>query len=313
MTSSAWSARPGVELSLAEAVAERLGATWAAPGAAPPAYFNYVSTLGGRLDFALTGDLTGLTLHAQGRHTDGTLFDRQANPDLDLGPLPEFLDITLLLRDPDGRTVDRVWTADGAWTGYDDSLWGGDSVVLDFDDRCDRARPRQGDLRLAGCASIRVDVAERAGVARHLGGGAAPLDLTQMTQMRFDLLSDAPVEVCMHGAQGRQRCAPATGTAVEASAFRGRAGSCGGLSDVELITFTTTRPGDAQIVVRDLAFDLGSPVSDCAALVPATASLVTGLARPAPAGCSVGGRPSPAPLLLVSLVLSFVARRRKEV
>ncbi|MBL4634431.1 MAG: hypothetical protein JKY56_11195, partial [Kofleriaceae bacterium] len=328
-----WSAQTGFELTLAEDVLDGLEPSWATPSTLPEAYFESSAVLGSVVYTSVKRrpeNTENLWLRTTRVLEDGTsTFDLEA-----LGSLQgahatrfePFLDATLELIGDDGTVLDRTWGSDGAWTVVDDSMWGGASRVLSFTDiDCHsisaQASPADTEsLQLAGCGALTADVAEFAGVARHLAGGLAPLDLSDTPYMRFWMQSDVALNVCaeMHSRDASEPpcvrvAAQPEGNyvAVPLKSFRVES-SCEdvALEDVHLFTFTTHQAGVATIEVSQLSFGFEADAQEFSDLESCD------VVDAAPRGCGCTGTPGETPntewILLVALALLINSRRRQK-
>ncbi|MEM1416343.1 MAG: hypothetical protein AAGH15_15650, partial [Myxococcota bacterium] len=311
LTVQVWSPVPGHEVTLLEELLARV-ALGARLGAAPPrAHLSAIAKRGGEI-----------TLHTLGEHAPGdalrvTRRDERGELTTDTLPLegrealaaPGVLDATVELVDATGEVLDRTWVSDGAWTLYDDGLWGGQTAVHAFSDGtdgsgCGDAPPAPfGALAFAGCARTHASVDEAAGVARHFGGGASNLDLAGFGALAFQLALEGTtsVEVCLESRDGRRACAE---TEAEAGAVRLDLGAfttslegaaCEGapLDAVSLLSVTAGGPGERRVEVWGLRFLPGTP-----------SAAACEVAESAPArGCASGTTTGMAGWLAVALFL----------
>ena len=119
-----------------------------------------------------------------------------------------FLDATVeLVRD--GVVEDRVWLSDGAWAPFDDSLWGGSTVLSRFERMdCkgeDNNTLANGDVELSGCGAVDATVSQSngyAGVARHI---STPIALNTWSEMSFYLRSERSTQVCIDVLDSNER------------------------------------------------------------------------------------------------------------
>jgi len=122
--------------------------------------------------------------------------------ELDVGRI---LDVTAELV-VGGKVQDQVWLSDGAWAAYDDSLWGGASVVNFRRTGCS-PHTIPGRLAFAGCARAEGNVADNAGfggVARHF---ARPVPLEGTTSFALYVDATRAVELCVQTKAGGSYCA----------------------------------------------------------------------------------------------------------
>lgn len=212
---------------------------------------------------------------------------------LAVGLVPE---LTVELYD-EGVLADRVWLSDGAWTPFDDSLWGGGTELSSFSSECDAAAGSIPEgLALSGCASMsagRVDT--YAGVARHIPQGIATSDFRSVS---FRYRSAHSVEACIEDTRSfarRCRSLPAhtsfEATQVSLSSF-GDNSADAPLDRVHLVTFTVREEGD--LAVANLAFST--------AVVEA----------PPSASCSLGHAAGWGQLWLLALAFGVLRRRRSN-
>ncbi len=117
-------------------------------------------------------------------------------------------DLTLDVLD-NGRLVDQLWLSDGAWAQFDDSLWGGGTVVDSFQTDCEDGLVSRHDqsahLSLSGCATVSAQQVDQfVGVARHITRGLA---LGAFESVALSYISDAPIKVCIEDTStGHQAC-----------------------------------------------------------------------------------------------------------
>lgn len=225
--------------------------------------------------------------------TQGTLGGAGIDVRLVVGLLPE---LTVELYD-DGQLTDRVWLSDGAWTPFDDSLWGGGTELSSFSAECDgpNATVAEG-LELSGCGRMSASAVDTyAGVARHVPQGVSTTDFRSMS---FRYRSAHSVEVCVEDTRSfarRCRALPAKAAAetvhVSLSGFQDRSSEAP-LDLIHLVTFTMGEEGD--LAVSRLAF--GDAIVDA----------------PASASCSLGQGASWAQLWLFALAFGVLRRRRSN-
>lgn len=320
-----WSKRPGYELALAGDILQSAHAAPPEKASVPRSYFQYGHTLGSHIEALVTSDASeNLTLRTTRLLTSGMLIsDEQPVRMLQFqkGFAP-YLEVTMELLDASRNVIDRMWMSDGAWTPLSDAMWGGKTQVKD-------ARivactlpgspaSRSDELALAGCAKLSAQVSEFAGVARHLGGGAAPLDVSAYDSVSFTMQSSHPVRVCLES-QGRtgseQPCAQLaavsqpTRVTLPMSEFVSGS-SCRPLPStaLETISFVSSEPAALELTVDDLRF--GPLVGAVSATLPCQK------AEDAPSqlasGCSTTGqRPIPAAGMMMLLALLGILSLRR--
>lgn len=321
----AWSMRPGYELALASDLLQGVPANPPETVTVPTHYFRAGRTLGRQLE---------ASVHTDGSEPLSLLITRllpSGAMQSDEQPLrmesiqqtfPAFLDATVELVDSHGKVVDRMWMSDGAWTRLDDSLWGGKTqVIASSTVACElaaNAAEGVGELALSGCASLSANVAEFAGVARHIGGGFAPLDIARFQSVSFAMRSNRPVRVCLESAQipgGQQPCAdiaaspkPATITLPIAAFVRPDTCGAATVTSLDTVSFVTREPGALDLAVADLR------LHEDAANSPATLPCQPSAQRSHGCGCTIGGKPGPTPpsplLWLMAVALLSLLRRR---
>ncbi len=321
-----WSRKPGYALTLFEDIVDPMGVTWAPVGERPSSYLAQATVLGSEVHAELRGQgADDLRLVAQVRRENGELElvdlgDAVSGiTELDVGLSTE---LTLSVVDADERTVDEMWLSDGTWTVLDDSMWGGGSEITSFSpDACpERPATEQGALALSGCAHLEANLEQFAGVARHLGGGRAPLDATGYGAMRVYIQSSQPTRACLERMEGEGAEHPCVRlpaypdgrwVTVDLSAAR-RLDTCEPIQadGIHLVSFTATAPGPLELSVGGLT------------LVPSSADAESGLPcaegpgadePEATAGCGCRQRPGgdgPAALLLMFAALGWARRRR---
>ncbi|MBV1861248.1 MAG: hypothetical protein KUG77_22715, partial [Nannocystaceae bacterium] len=206
----AWSPRAGYELALLQDVIAHAQAHWGITAQAPEAYIRHASSIGSTVSFELSEGGRDNDLHLQlaTRATDGDWVVQAlslATPRSTIEGTGPFAEATLELVDPEGTIVDRAWMSDGAWTVLDDSMWGGATTVQSWSAQtCPNVKAVEDApdaMRLDGCGRLRADVADFAGVARHLGGGAAPLRSAEFGGVAFWLRSNREIKVCLEDSQ----------------------------------------------------------------------------------------------------------------
>jgi MYXO-CTERM domain-containing protein len=285
-----WSRRPGYELILAQNVLDQVGARLEGEAQGPSGYFSDIRTLGGSLDGNVHSEQgQNLSLRTTRLLEDGQMHTETSA--LSAGPFrissKPFMDATLELVDSKNKVVDRVWVSDGAWTAIDDAMAGGHTKVTSLEtSKCQKREvaTRSGDLSLSGCATLTADVADYAGVARHLGGGLAPVDLHGYAAVEFTLAADAPVRVCLEQPVATPEGQPCVELAAQPTATRMSvplvsflgANTCAPVAAESLATvsFVTRTAGPTRIDVRELAFTTRAsaaspPLVSCLGAAPA--------------------------------------------
>jgi len=184
---------------------------------------------------------------------------------------PSSADVTMeLVRK--GKVLDRVWVSDGAWTILDDSLAHGRSNVIDFENRdCSAVQPHgESDVILSGCGRIEAQVDRFAGVARHIAGGLAPLNLAGFSSATFWLKSAMPTWMCFE-MNSRKGLAPLCRTlpsvpegawiTVPLNQVR-TTDDCkqSTFTDVSLVSFAVHASGPASLEVGSLSFNRDVPL-----------------------------------------------------
>jgi MYXO-CTERM domain-containing protein len=279
-----WSRRPGYEIALAEAILSAQKVTWTEAGTVPAAHVAEARTLGGVMEAEIAAgsvEPSELSMRVTRLLEDGTtaselLAVKSPHVGLDY---PPYLDMTLELLDPEGRAIDRAWLTDGAWTSLDDGLWGGATHVNELVTIGCMTRtraPAEGDLTLSGCARLRAQVSEVAGVARHFSGGYAPVDLSDHGALEVTLTSNQPVRICIEkpdSEPGEPPCADIAGPLdnervhLSFSAFSA-ANKCKAERPkvAASVTFTARRKGYLDLTASDLVFTRAAPRSGSAML-----------------------------------------------
>jgi hypothetical protein len=284
----AWSAIPGYELALADAILAGTGATLREGAASPAAFVTRAGSLGGAISADVGGAAAGLHVRTTRLLEDGTTAT-------ELAPLTggrfsarvaKTLETTLDLVDSSGKTVDRVWLSDGAWALLDDAVVGGATGSATVETTgCRRTTPTlDSDLALAGCAHFSGEVRGLAGVARNLARAVAPLDLRDYEGISFTYASNLPVRACLEQA-GRaasaQPCvtlAPSATTTVSLplSAFAAESDACAttpkvGLTAVTFVAATGTGTTSLALAVDELTLHRAAP--DAASVLAASPCL----------------------------------------
>ncbi|MBL4685263.1 MAG: hypothetical protein JKY37_11785 [Nannocystaceae bacterium] len=321
----AWSPRPGLELAILHDVLERSGATWGLIAEAPQVYVRRASTLGSSVDFELSprSEGSGLQLRLSTRATDGEWVVRGlsiVSARKSRYSSEPFAEATLEVVDASGSVVDRVWMSDGAWTALDDSMWGGETLMHTWsNDGCpDVSTPglATDSIRLDGCASVHATVSDFAGVARHIGGGSAPLRSETFGGVEFWLRSSRELKVCLEDL-GRpaedQACvllaARPDGQYIQIprAAFRSL-DTCAPLSDydVSLVSFVAIGEGELELEVSALTLTTraraaSTPISSC-----------TTVTEEKVVGCGCQSQRGYPPWSLLALVVFFMRRRPRQ-
>lgn len=222
----------------------------------------------------------------------GTLDGDGVNVQMDVGLVPE---LTVELYDGEVLT-DRVWLSDGAWTPFDDSLWGGGTELTSFSSECESASTNTPEgLVLSGCGRMSASAVDTyAGVARHIPQGVATSDFRSVS---FRYRSAHAVEACIEDTRSfSRRChtlpaqAALATTHVSLSSFRDTGDAP--LDRVHLVTFTVGEEG--ELAVSSLAFSM-TPVD-----------------FPTSASCSVGHAEGWGQLWLFALAFGVLRRRRSN-
>ncbi len=200
----AWSAIPGYELALADAILAGTGATLHEGAASPTSFVTSARSLGGAISATVGGAATGLNVRTTRLLEDGTTATELAPlaGGRFAGRFAKTLETTLDLVDSSGKTVDRVWLSDGAWALLDDAVVGGAAGSATVETTgCRRTTPTvDSDLALAGCAHFSGQVHGLAGVARNLARAVAPLDIHDYEGISFTYASNLPVRACLEQA-----------------------------------------------------------------------------------------------------------------
>ncbi|MBL4636927.1 MAG: hypothetical protein JKY56_23950, partial [Kofleriaceae bacterium] len=292
--------------------------TWVAPteliSGAPTIVITEAELLGSNLDvvverFSGQGSLpVRLLVHRLA--PNGTMLEPQVIAvDTVAGPTRMRLDvglvrdITIDVLDGDS-VVDQLWLADGAWAPFDDSLWGGGTIVDEFNTTCsshsvnDLMRDRSTTLELSGCAEVDSSSVDRfVGVARHVSRG---VDLESFNSILFWYRSDERVEACAEDTElGLRYCSEleaspqgqfADLTLLELKWNDGR---------VHLVTFTREQAGVLE--VSGLAF------SDALVVPDAEVSDVGGC------GCNTSHPGQyPGTWFIIVAVIGLAGRRRRR-
>ena len=236
----------------------------------PDAFIGWGHTFGGEIDLGVrykSGSrdaIVRITALADDGHSEFvrefnvTMLHQQTRltlkPDL-------FLDATVELIQND-TIQDRVWLTDGAWAPFDDSIWGGRTVVSRFTRVGCRSQEDVelffGDIQISGCAEVDATVLQNngyAGVARHI---STPIALNTWDGISFHLKSDRASQVCIELPESNEwGCVDlesiSEGGEVEVSLKNF------GLSDIAMrmtqkpiFVWTDNAPGSVTVVVSNL-------------------------------------------------------------
>jgi MYXO-CTERM domain-containing protein len=292
----AWSAIPGYELALADAILAGTGATLHEGATSPTAFVTSARSLGGTISADVGGAATGLNVRTTRLLEDGTTATELAPlaGGHFAGRFAKTLETTLDLVDSSGKTVDRVWLSDGAWALLDDAVVGGAAGAATVETTgCRRTTSTvDTDLALAGCAHFSGEVHGLAGVARNLARAVSPLDIHDYEGISFTYASNLPVRACLEQA-GRaasaQPCvtlAPSATTTVTlpVSAFAAESDGAGvdgngcattpkvGLTAVTFVAATGTGATSLALAIDELTFHRAAPA---AASTLATSSCIS--------------------------------------
>ena len=220
-------------------------------------------------------------------------------------PLVRDVTVDLMVND---QVVDQLWLSDGWWAQFDDSLWGGHSVVRLFTtEDCSLADFNLADeavVEFSGCARVESDdVDDYVGVARHI---FRPISLLGVSSINVRYQSAGPVTACLEDTStGDRSCielpAAATGrrVAIDASAL------APSTERADLVTFTVAPPNNgasAELEVAGLSFGANTATLFAETDAPHASSGV---------GCRTDGADDPYflwPMLLAILLLAI--RRR---
>lgn len=323
----AWSKRPGYELSLAGDILSAMGVAPPSSVSTPASYFQRGRTLGSHIEAIIhTNGSDNLTIRTTRLLTNGMLLsDEQPVRMLQFQQgFSPYLDVTMELLDSGRNVVDRMWMSDGAWTQLSDAMWGGktqlaSSRVIGCDLFASDTVP-QDDLALSGCASLSAQVSEFAGVARHIGGGYAPLDVSTYQAISFAVRSDHPIRICLESQQragSDQPCAqiPASLQADQVtlpmSAFLSK-DTCrtAAATALETVSFVSSEAGSLDLTVSGLRFV--KHAETFAATLPCNP--VEETPSLGASGCSATGRRPPqnmGPMMLLILVGIISLRRAR--
>jgi hypothetical protein len=176
-----------------------------------------------------------------------------------------------------------------------------------------------GDLALSGCAEVRAEVSEFAGVARHLGGGAAPLDVSSYQGVAITLRSNQPVRMCLEPDRALSGGAPCIDLPASASrerrwiaidAFRGSS-SCAPTpaAPVTTVSFTAREGGTLDLEAGDLVFTAAPPAA-AAPMLPCAPPGGASASTDASPGCRAGRSSSLSALWSAALAAAGLAARR---
>ncbi len=319
-----WSRRPGYELALAREILQAASTRPPSSVKVPSSYFQFGRTLGSHIEALVNSDgADGLTMRTTRLLPSGVLVsDEQPLRMLTFQQgFEPYLDVTMELLDSNRKVMDRLWMSDGAWTKLDDSLWGGKTQVLASSfigcELTENTAWKREELALAGCAKISAQVSEFAGVARHLGGGFAPLDVSAYQSVSFALRTSAPIRVCLESQSrvgSEQPCVtlPASpqgaSVTLPMSAFV-QANTCLPVPPTALstVSFVSSEPGALELQVSDLRF--GHTTPDAVAALPC----VLPQDPPSLSGCAtIPGRsqPTPGAMLLLLVMVGMLSLRR---
>ncbi len=113
--------------------------------------------------------------------------------------LPPFFDAMADLVKPDGTVVDTVYIADGAFAAFDDTEFGGSSLLSStVNQGCQRdSDTRPGDFVITGCAQSQGMVDKYGVIVRVMEGPAAPYDFSDYQAISFSYRSDTELVLCM--------------------------------------------------------------------------------------------------------------------
>ncbi len=323
-----WSKRPGYELALALDILASLNAEPPRTVSVPHSYFQMGRTLGSHIEARIhTDGADNLTLRTTRLLTNGLLLsDEQPVRMLQFQQgFSDYLEVTMELLGSGRNVLDRMWMSDGAWTNLTDAMWGGKTHVADSRiigcDLPPTASMRSDDLALSGCAKLSAQVSEFAGVARHIGGGFAPLDVSKYQRVSFSVASTHPIRVCLESqnrAGNEQPCAQlpaypqATTVHLPMTAFVSKS-SCSAVPStaLETVSFVSTEPGALDLTVSGLRFGTGPEES--AATLPCTPTE----ASPAPlaTGCSATRHSSPpgsGAMMMLLILMGMLSLRRAQ-
>jgi|GEM_PF-2372305 len=261
-----WSDKPGIALTLAEDILAHFGVESPVTAPPPSSYFTHAGTLGQRISVETAGDpairLRRTLLLASGE-TQVEVFE-EANEAF-LNPHTLFVDATLEIIDDSGQALDRVWMSDGAWALMDDRLEGGTSTVESQSFQCPSRTSEssigKGSVLLSGCARVEANVAEYAGVARHIGGAFAPLALTSLRSMSLTLRNSEAVEICLHSAaEDTRRCRDLQPreqerkVSLNLNGFVDQDCQASSMADLAFVSILSKTPGPIEISASELTF-----------------------------------------------------------
>lgn len=256
--------------------------------------------------------------------------------------LPDALDTTVDLLHR-GKLIDTVWISDGAWTPYDDSLFGGASQVRDFT-RFDCSHTPAADvsrllgegamgedtLMMSGCGKASGTVGEFLGVARYISTGSLWVDLDAYQTLVVQHRNNTPVRTCLSAAATDMWCvtldaAPeATWSKIPLSEFSSEV-----LRQIRFVSFVSNEAGaDVEMDIGGLTFT-AVPAEDILDALPTTPTEPTppgpSPETPSPqtptdgggsnaSGCSATsqGATSAAPWVIGAVVFGLLRRRRQR-
>ena len=272
----------------------------------PALYLSHGSVLGQQLNFgtARRSSAEALALRVTGVNADGQM------QTVDLGQLgatatttqtlqlPLFTELSLEVVAASG-VVDRMWLSDGAWSRFDDGMWGGTTTATTATNCAWQAQADNAVTTLAGCATTQTSAVDRqAGVARHL---ARPLALATGSYVIAHVASNRTGVMCLESSTlQRSSCQPMPRgdgwVAWPASAFDAEVAA-----QTTLISFTVPAGAELAMEVAGLAVGQGDIPQD---VMDATAASSSG-------GCSTQGqgKGNAAALLLVAVAWAMNRRR----
>ncbi|MEZ4400733.1 MAG: MYXO-CTERM sorting domain-containing protein [Kofleriaceae bacterium] len=312
-----------------QALVASLTSDWARRGlivaAAPPAPDEEAAPLPVRTAtsapaaFVRAGGLLGETLDltVQRRFTDGPLTLRLVGADAERGEhvvelgavadgaqvavrdtLPLFADVTVELVGRRG-VLDRVWLSDGAWSRYDDGLWGGATTPTTSTTCATDPLAAGAAIRWFGCAeTTALAVDQLAGVARHL---ARPLDLSTHRYLVAHVDASRAGTVCVESTTARAQACRALPAGAGWYAWRLDGFDPLAARTADLVTFAADAGGAIALKVNGLAVVDGELPPE---VTEVTEAPTTG------GGCSSAPSPSAAALVLAAIALSGRRRRR---
>ena len=287
-------------------------ANWVEPTAStaqeftPALYLSHGSVLGQQLSFgtARRSSTETLALRVTGVNADGHMqtvelgqLGATAETTQNL-QLPLFTELSLEVVAANG-VVDRMWLSDGAWSRFDDGMWGGTTTATTATNCAWQAQADNIVTTLAGCATTQTSAVDsQAGVARHL---ARPLTLATGSYVIAHVASNRTGVMCLESSTlQRSSCQPmprGNGWV----AWPARAFDAEVAAQTTLISFTVPAGAELAMEVAGLAVGQGDIPQD---VVDATAASSSG-------GCSTQGqgKGNAAALLLVALAWAVNRRR----